>query len=100
MMAETYIAIVLLTLAVGVLIGMWYCWLVAVRPVDQADEDRRRAELRAMRQRYYREQARREHRGTPYIKPAASDLERLLSDIATVDDHNGSRKAPELRVVS
>ena len=41
------------------------------------------------------------HKGTPYISPAPSNLERLLADIESVrDDHNASRRAPDLRVVS
>ena len=65
--------------------------------------------MREMRQRAYRAELRRahlaslktEHKGTPYLSPPATEVERLLVDIAgVVDDHNGSRKAPELRVVS
>ena len=67
----------------------------------------RRAGIRGMQERReaheagtYRGQLRAVHHGTPYIAPLPTEVERLLVDIAGVDDHLGSRKAPELRVVS
>ena len=97
MFVETIIA----TLAAGFLAGMGVAYWLAIRPEDKARDEQRLAARRALRQAVYREEARREHKGTPYISPAPSNLERLLADIESVrDDYNASRRAPDLRVVS
>lgn len=111
MFVETVIA----TFALGILTGMTYTWLTRVRPVARDLENRRRADMRAHRQRVYRAQTRRQHLGTPYLEstrrkhtaPVPTDLEKLLVDIADpnleqriMDNHNGSRRAPTLRSMS
>jgi len=105
MFLETAVAVFLL----GWLVAFAFLYLVNIRPLERQLNDMHRKQLREMRQRAYRAELRRAHlaslktvhKGTPYISPPGSELERILVDIAgVVDDHNGSRKAPELRVVS
>jgi len=96
MFLETAIAVFLL----GSLVAFAFVWFATVRPLERQIRDRDLSDLGELRQRRYRAEARRKHMGTPYISPLPTDVERLLVDIACVDDHNGSRKAPELRVVS
>ena len=113
MMAETYIAIGIFIFALGVLTGLQYAYWVAIRPDDKAREDVRQAEIRARRLAVYREEARREHKGTPYIAPRPSPLEQLLVAIADPhlddrfrgladvgNDHDTSSLRADLRVVS
>ena len=101
MFAETIIA----SVAIGVLLGMWIAYLLAIRPVDKALEEQRQIAHRAFRQSVYREEAKREHKGTPYIRqpyvsPDPSPLEILLADIQDVgNDHDASSLRADLRVV-
>ncbi len=101
MFLETLVAVFLL----GWLVAFAFLYLVNIRPLERQLRDMHRHQLREMRMRRYRSEIRRKHLGTPYlastrqayVPPPPTEFERLLADL---DDHNGSRKAPELRVVS
>ena len=94
MFIETAVAL----FALGSLTGMTLVYLLGCQPYAQENEALR---LRLAERRLADDQDAhdyRKHKGTPYIAPLPTDVERVLTDIS--DNDRWSRKAPGLRSVS
>ena len=97
MFAETAIALILIGLLVGGLAAAWLVELFRCDPLREHNAALKQqqatrsweAEKDAIRYQAFKNT----HRGTPYISPEPSGLERLLADIT--DNDRWSRKAPD-----